>query len=181
MWQVENEPYLAVFAADQCDPLDEGFLEEEIALVRSLDQRPVLMTDSGNLGTWIGAYRRGDAFGTSAYLYFWNQAVGAYRTILPPAYYRAKTNLVRVFFGEKHVILSELSLEPWLGASINDVPLATQLSRMNIEKFDEIIEYARKTNFDMQYLWGVEWWYYMKEKQNHPEFWSAARELFHEE
>jgi len=28
-----------------------------------------------------------------------------------------------------------------------------------------------KTNFDEQYLWGVEWWYYLREK-GHPEIWN---------
>lgn len=70
-WQVENEPYLSLFAYEHCGELDESFLEEEIALVKSLDPtRPVLVTDSGNLGTWRGAYAHGDSFGTSVYVYF---------------------------------------------------------------------------------------------------------------
>ena len=52
-WQVENEPYLKAFAFDHCGPLDEEFLKEEIALVHSLDARPVLLTDSGNLGKGV--------------------------------------------------------------------------------------------------------------------------------
>ncbi len=179
IWQVENEPYLRVFAEDQCGNLDESFLKEEISLVRALDpSRPVLLTDSGNLGTWAGAYRQGDVFGTSVYLYFWNPTLGAFRTVLPPAYYRVKANLMQLLFGTRPVIVSELSLEPWLAASINDVSLDEQLSRMNIDKFNEIIQYARQTSFDVQYLWGVEWWYYMKTKGGHPEFWDAGRELF---
>lgn len=178
MWQVENEPYLPVFAESACGELDEGFFKEEVALVHSLDSRPVLITDSGNLGTWAGAYRAGDIFGTSVYLYFWNDELGAFRTILPAAYYRIKANIIRILFGARPIILSELSLEPWLAAAIGDVPLDEQLSRMNMEKFGEIVEYGRKTHFDTQYLWGVEWWYYMKTKQGHPEFWDAGKELF---
>lgn len=178
MWQVENEPYLRFFADTYCGVLDENFLDEEIALVKSLDARPILITDSGNLGYWTSAYRRADVFGTSVYLYFWNDAVGAFRTILPSAYYRVKANLMRMFFGVRPIIVSELSLEPWLGVSIRDVPLQEQLERMSIDKFYEIIAYAQETSFGMQYLWGVEWWYYMKTKQNHPEFWEAGKALF---
>ncbi len=180
MWQVENEPYLRVFADAECGALDEAFLQREIDLVRSLDVRPVLLTDSGNLGTWAGAYRRSDVFGTSVYLYFWNERLGAYRTILPSAYYRIKENATRLLFGARPVILSELSLEPWLAASIHDVPLEEQLSRMSMAKFDEILAYARDTRLDTQYLWGVEWWYYLKTRHGHPEFWDAARRLFSE-
>lgn len=177
-WQVENEPYLSAFAREICGELDEEFLKEEIALVRSLDpSRPVLVTDSGNLGTWAGAYRAGDAFGTSVYVYFWNPDIGQFKTILPPAFYRMKENLMRVLFGKKPVFLIELSGEPWLIEPVRDVPIETQLTRMDLAKFEEIIAYARNTRFDTQYLWGVEWWYYMKGK-GHPEFWQKAQELF---
>lgn len=178
MWQIENEPYLRAFAEGVCDALDEEFLQKEIDLVRSLDSRPILLTDSGNLGAWAGAYKRSDVFGTSIYLYFWNKPLGAFRTILPPAYYRVKANFAELFFGKRPIILSELSLEPWLAASIGDVPLSEQLSRMNIGKFDEIVNYARSTRIGIQYLWGVEWWYYMKTKEKHAEFWDAGRALF---
>ncbi len=178
LWQVENEPYLSVFADDQCGALDEDFLREEIALVRSLDTRPILITDSGNLGTWAGAYRSGDVFGTSVYLYFWNERFGAFRTVLPATYYRIKVNAMRLFFGARPAIVSELSLEPWLAASIGDVSLNEQLSRMDIKKFWEIVEYGRATRFGAHYLWGVEWWYYMKTKHAHPEFWDAGRDVF---
>ena len=88
-WQVENEPYLGVFATEFCGALDEDFLKEEIALVRSLDPtRPILVTDSGNLGIWKEPYKLGDAFGTSVYVYFWNPELGQFKTILPPWFYR---------------------------------------------------------------------------------------------
>lgn len=176
MWQVENEPFLPVFANEHCGNTDKEFFVDELALVRTLDARPILVTDGGNFGTWAEAYHAGDVFGTSVYLYFWNETTGIFRTILPPAYYRVKTNLMR-FLGVKPVILSELSLEPWLAASIHSVSLEDQLARMNADTFDEVITYARKTSFAMQYLWGVEWWYYMRE-HGHPEFWNRAKTLF---
>lgn len=177
MWQVENEPFLRVFAHDQCGELDVDFFDEELSLVRFLDDRPILITDGGNTGLWAGAYKRADVFGTSMYLYFWNETAGAFRTALPSAYYRVKANLMRIIFGEREVILSELSLEPWFGAAVETVPLQEQLERMNIRKVDEIIAYAKKSHLGTQYLWGVEWWYYMKVRE-HPEFWEKARVLF---
>jgi hypothetical protein len=177
-WQVENEPFLEVFAHDHCGDLDEDFLKQEIALVRELDpSRPVLITDSGNLGTWSGAYRAGDLFGTSVYVYFWNPELGQFRTVLPPWFYRVKEHLMGLLFGEKKTLLIELSLEPWLIESVEDVPLETQFERMDLTKMDEILAYARKTGFDQQYLWGAEWWYWLK-KQGHPEFWERGKEIF---
>ncbi len=180
-WQVENEPYLTVFATEHCgDTLDEDFLREEVALVRSLDPtRPILVTDSGNLGTWRGAYEKGDAFGTSVYVYFWNPELGQFRTILPPWFYRAKENLVKLFYGEKETFLIELSLEPWLVESVASVPLDVQYSRMDIEKMEEILAYARDTRYENQYLWGAEWWYWLREQGNET-FWERGKRIFEE-
>lgn len=181
-WQVENEPYLTVFATEHCgEELDEEFLREEIALVRSLDPtRPILVTDSGNLGTWSGAYENGDAFGTSVYVYFWNPELGQFRTILPPWFYRVKENVIKLFHGDKETFLIELSLEPWLVESVTAVPLDVQYSRMNIEKMDEILAYAEKTRYTHQYLWGAEWWYWLRE-QGDSSFWERGVQLYSKE
>jgi hypothetical protein len=179
-WQVENEPYLGVFARDHCAPLDEAFLEEEIALVKSLDPtRPVLVTDSGNLGTWRGAYKNGDSFGTSVYVYFWNPELGQFRTVIPPWYYRVKENIVQLFYGEKETFLIELSAEPWLVEPVVDVSIDVQYSRMDLDKFNEILEYAKKTRYERQFLWGGEWWYWLN-KQGHTDMWERGREVFSE-
>lgn len=179
-WQIENEPYLEVFAYEHCGKLDETFLEEEIALIRSLDPtRPILVTDSGNLGTWKDAYKQGDAFGTSVYVYFWNPELGQFRTILPPWFYRVKENMMRLLYGEKKTFLIELSLEPWLLEPVVDAPLEVQYSRMDTEKFDAILEYARDTRYDEQYLWGGEWWYWLKE-QGETDMWERGKRVFQE-
>jgi hypothetical protein len=177
-WQVENEPFLEVFAYEHCGEHDVALLEEEIALVKSLDtSRPVLVTDSGNLGTWRGAYSRGDMFGTSVYVHFWNPELGQFRTVLPPWAYRVKDNLMNIVYGEKPTVLIELSAEPWLLEPIVDVPLDVQFTRMNLEKFEDILEYAAQTHFEEQYLWGAERWYWLK-LQDQPEMWNRGQKLF---
>lgn len=177
-WQIENEPYLQVFAFEHCGELDEEFLLEEIELVRKLDPtRPILVTDSGNLGKWASAYKHGDAFGTSVYVYFWNPELGQFKTVLPPWFYRAKENFISLFYGDKPTFLIELSAEPWLLEPVVDVDIETQYSRMDLDKVDEIIAYARETRYDKQYLWGAEWWYWLKEK-GHPELWEKGQEIF---
>lgn len=180
-WQIENEPFLELFAYAECGNLDVAFLDEEIALVRELDgTRPILITDSGNLGTWYGAWRRGNIFGTSVYVYLWNEKVGPLRTLLPPRWYQFKRNVMSILFGEKETLLIELSAEPWLLTPISETPIETQLSRMNIQKFEEILAYAKETGLEKQYLWGAEWWYWLH-TQGKSEFWERARILFREE
>lgn len=181
LWQVENEPFLEVFAYEHCGELDVELLEREIAFVKELDPtRQILVTDSGNLGTWFGAYSRGDQFGTSVYVHLWNPQTGPIRTILPSWFYRVKDNVMAILYGEKPTMLIELSAEPWLIEPIVDVPLETQFSRMNLEKLEEILEYAKDTHFDRQYLWGAEWWYWLH-LQDRSEIWERGKRLFAKE
>jgi hypothetical protein len=178
LWQVENEPFLEVFAYEHCGDTDEAFLASEVALVRSLDEtRPILVTDSGNLGTWAGAWRNGDVFGTSVYVHFWNPELGQFRTILPPWFYRLKEGVMTLRYGQQETLLIELSAEPWLVAPITETDIETQFSRMNLEKFEDILAYAEATRFETQYLWGGEWWYWLIER-GHPELWERGKELF---
>ncbi len=181
-WQVENEPYFTMFSRAGCGSFDENFLKEEIALVRKLDpSKPVLLTDSGEWGTWRKAYKNGDVFGTTMYLYVYFKQGGISEPIrypLIPAFYRIKQNIIGTIFGKKPSIVIELPAEPWLLQPIVDTPLNAQLERMGMDKFNEMIRFSSKTGFDSFYLWGAEWWYWMKTRQNNPEFWERAGELF---
>lgn len=180
-WQVENEPFLTTFARHHCgDFLDENLLKEEIALVKKLDpDTPILVTDSGELGLWYKAYRNGDAFGTSLYLYIWNHQIGPMKYPIPPAFFRIKQNAISFVYEEKPVILIELSAEPWLLEPIIEADFKTMHDRMTLDKFNKVINFAKKTDFEKQYLWGAEWWYWMKQK-GYPEYWERAKEIFKE-
>jgi len=48
---------------------------------------------------------------------------------------------------------------------------------MNPEKFADILEYARGTRYDTQYLWGAEWWYWLH-LQGESDMWEMGKELF---
>lgn len=177
-WQVENEPFLEVFAFEHCGPLDEDFLYQEIDLVRSLDSsRPILVTDSGNLGLWSGAYQAGDVFGTSVYIHFWNPELGQFRTVLPPFVYRVKDRVMRLLYGAQETMLIELAAEPWLLEPIVDVPLSVQFQRMDLRKIQDSVDYAKRTRYEKQYLWGGEWWYWLQ-LQGETEIWEWAQTLY---
>ncbi|MBI2674248.1 MAG: beta-galactosidase [Candidatus Yanofskybacteria bacterium] len=177
-WQVENEPFLTGFSRSECGPLDKEFLDEEIALVKSLDDRPILITDSGEIGDWFRAYSRGDVFGTSLYLYVWPRSIGfPIRYPVTPAFFRIKHNLVRLILGAKPSFVVELSAEPWLLQPIVETPTEVQLDRMGIDKFNEMIDFSAKSGFNESYLWGAEWWYWLK-LQGLPDHWERAKQLF---
>ena len=42
----------------------------------------------------------------------------------------------------------------------------------------EDIKFAKQTGLNKFYLWGVEWWYWIKVKYNEPEIWNQAKTLF---
>lgn len=179
-WQVENEPYLEVFAKEYCGEFDKKFFKAQVEFMRSLDNsRPLLVTDSGNLGLWAGPYRSGDAFGTSVYVYFWNPELGQFRSVLPPWFYRVKANIMALLFGSKETMLIELAAEPWLIEPVINVDIDTQYKRMDPKKFEEILIYAKKTRFEKQYLWGAEWWYWLK-INGRSEMWEKGKMLFSE-
>lgn len=177
-FQVENEPYLH-FATQYCDELDPAFLAREVALVRErAPDVPVLVTDSGEMGRWYKAWQAGDIFGTSLYLYVWYGPLGPVRYPIGPWFFRIKQNVAEAFLGKKTTMLIELGLEPWLNKPIKDASLEEQMDRMGRDKMAEVISFARRTGLGEQYVWGAEWWYYMKTVHGDTWFWNTAKELF---
>ncbi len=175
-WQIENEPFLPY---GECPELDVEFLDKEIALVRSLDfKHPIIVTDSGELSIWLRAVKRADIFGTTMYRIIWNKYTGYIKYPLPPKFFWLKANLIHLFYPNKPIIVSELQAEPWGPKLIYEISLEEQFKSMNLEQFYDNIKYAKEVGFPEVYLWGVEWWYWLKEKKNRPEFWEGAKNLF---
>ena len=176
-WQVENEPF---FPFGACPWRDRKFLRKEINLVKSLDQqnRQIILTESGEWSPWTLAPRYGDLVGVTMYRKVWNSDIGIYLSydFFRPIYYWRKSLLARKIFGKK-VIVIELQAEPWGQKLLYDSPLAEQEKTMNLDKFKHNIEFAKKTGFDTFYLWGAEWWHWLKEKQGQPAIWEEAKKL----
>jgi len=175
-WQVENEPF---FPFGECPWVDKKFLEKEIELVKSLDlkNRPIIISDSGEGSFWIQAAKFGDIVGTTMYKKVWFHQLGSYiHYPFPPIFYWRKAQIIKKLFGKK-VIVVELQAEPWGPKLLYELPLKEQEKSMNLRQFQENIEFAKKTGLDAFYLWGGEWWYWMKEKQGKPEIWNEAKNL----
>lgn len=182
MWQVENEPFLGSYALDHCRNFDSDFLDKEIELVRSLDDkgRPIMVTDSGELSTWARSFNRGDVFGTTMYLYAWNSVMGEFRNWwFTPGSYTFREHLWQILKSDNDAIIAELALEPWLNKPVIKESTDVQIRRMSPEKFEKVLEFAKRTGMKTQYLWGAEWWYYMK-LQGEEWYWERGRELFGE-
>ena len=174
-WQIENEPFFP-FGEKGCEKISRDFVKKEIALVKSLDNRPVVITDSGELSTWISTASFADILGISMYRVSWNKLFGYLFYPVFPAFYRERANLIKYLVSD--VIVTELQVEPWAPSSIKLLPLEEQYKSMNISRFYDNIEFARRTGFKEIYLWGIEWWYWLKEAHNNSEFWEASKKLF---
>ncbi len=176
-WQVENEAFLSSFGP--CPPLDVKFFDQEIATVKSLDpSRPILITDSGELSSWIPAGDRGDIFGTTYYRYVYSDSLHRYWTnfYFFSWFYRFKAGILRLLHPGKPVMIAELEAEPWTTNGIPATPIDEQFQTMSMGHFNTIISHAAGTGFSPQYLWGVEWWWWMQQ-HGHPEFWARAKQI----
>ena len=174
-WQIENEPFLRGFG--ECPKFSAEFLDKEIALARSLDPRPIIISDSGELSLWFQAAKRADIFGTTMYRTIWNKYLGYFNYPLPPEFFHFKANIVRSFGTMRRAIVIELQAEPWGPKMAYDLSPEEEANSFSPEKFRDNIEYAQAVGFPEVYLWGAEWWYWKKQNSD-SRYWEIAREVF---
>jgi hypothetical protein len=177
IWQVENEPFIN-FVFGECKKFDKNLIAKEIALVKSLDlEHKILVTDSGELSTWRQASSAGDIFGTTIYRvvmspngWYWHY------DWLPAGFYKLKA----LFWGKSgdNFMVAELQAEPWFGTGLYqvDVPIKEQEKSLNITQLKKNLDYTERIGVSRAYLWGVEWWYWMKTKQNDSRYWDLIKE-----
>jgi hypothetical protein len=175
-WQIENEPF---FNFGECSEITEEFLKQEIKLVKLMDSknRPVIISDSGSNRFWFKTAKLGDMVSISLYRKVWFKELNNYvKYPFPAVFYWRKYQIVKTIFG-KEVFCGELQAEPWGAVLIHELSLEEQQKTMNPEQFQKNIEFAKETGFDKFYLWGAEWWYWLKTKQNQPQIWEEAKNL----
>jgi len=176
IWQVENEPFIN-FRFGECELFDESIVNDEIKLVRLLDpEHKILITDSGELSTWRKAIKAGDIFGTTVYRivmtpkgYYWNY------DWLPAGFYKLKYKFW--FPGDQPFIVSELQAEPWFtGAGANGTTIEEQEKTMNPKRLQKHFDYVEHMGVSRAYLWGAEWWYWMKTEKQDDSYWEMVKQ-----
>lgn len=177
-WQVENEPFFGAFG--KCPKLSRKFLANEIDLVKSIDPlRDIILTESGEFSTWIGAARRTNIIGTSLYRIVWGKLFKVYvHYPIPAIFYQRKTALIKKLFNVDDIIVIELQAEPWGPRSTQELSLEEQSRSMDLEKFKKIVDYTKRAGFSEAYLWGAEWWYWLKQVHQDDSMWEEAKKLF---
>ena len=173
-WQLENEPFFDAFGV--CPESDEEFFKKELAAVKAVDSRPVLVSASGELSSWKKEAKYGDVFGSTLYRVVWGQATGYIRYPIPSWFYGLKAKLAGIKPENRYII--ELQAEPWVpNGKIIYLSPEEENKSFNIDQFKANLQYAINTKFNKTYLWGVEWWYY-KNLNGDKSYWEVAKTIF---
>ena len=175
IWQVENEPLLKF---GECRFFGQDMLAAEIKLVKEMDPKhKIMITDSGELSSWRNTAKAGDLFGTTMYRVVWHKRFGYFTyDWLSPLFYRMKLWLT----GQKkeNAYISELQTEPWIpDHDVKVLDLAEQYKSMTVDRFQKNVDYAQRVGFPRAYLWGAEWWYWMKDAKGVSDFVDYAKTL----
>lgn len=175
-WQVENEPLFNF--GPNCPKMSRDVLKKEIALVKGLDGRLIITTDSGELGRWLPTATVGaDLFGSTMYRVVHNPRIGHFSYPIGPWFFKIKGGMLQMLTRHKTIVGAELQAEPWFATDMWQTPLQEQYELMNPDILHSNVAFARETGFAEHYLWGVEWWYWLKEKHNDPTMWDAAKNI----
>jgi hypothetical protein len=175
-WQLENEALLKGFGRCVDGDYNPKRLRAEYRLVKSLDpQHPVIMTLSDNWGLpW--RQPRPDAYAMSLYRTLVNRRGRYVFSRRPALVYKLRGRIIRLVW-RRPVFIHELQAEPWLAKGMTQTALADQVRHMSPERVLENITYARRAGLPPVDLWGLEWWYWLKEHYDRPEYWQAIKSL----
>lgn len=175
-WQLENEALLKTFGLN--GNFDRKRLIKEFASIKQTDpEHPVIMSLSDSYGL---PFRKPipDIYAMSLYRRVYGK--GKYHiSRRGPKFYKARANLIKLITGRK-VFIHELQTEPWGPKATSELTLKEQNITMNAELLKNNVRFAKDTGLLPSYLWGAEWWYWMKTKHNDPSLWNSAKEVFAE-
>lgn len=179
IWQVENEPF---WPFGTCELIERETIVKEIAAVRTIDSRPILIQDSGEGGIWFPTHSLADKLGISMYrkiwYNFWGLLFGKFVYFQYPLAhwtYKIKADIVGVPYED--ILVTELQAEPW-GPGLNSNLTQEDIDQtMSHHHFLDNIIYAQKGGFKDLYFWGAEWWLFMKQNRNDPYYWDTAKAL----
>ena len=143
-----------------------ALLRRETDIVRALDNRPVITTESGEISPWFRIGALVDRLGVSLYRVTNNPIFGKISYPFRPGFYQKKASLAKALNPNlQAVFITELQLEPWGNKPLKEMNLQDQFKSMDFARTKANIAFAQKPGFNEIYVWGAEWWYWMREPQ----------------
>lgn len=173
-WQLENEALLKTFGLN--GDFSRQRLKDELALVKRHDTaHPIIMSLSDSWGLPVRRPRP-DMFAISLYrrVYGNGQYHFSRRT---PLFYKLRGLAIRLLTA-RPVFIHELQTEPWGPASTAKLTVTEQRITMTEKLLKDNVKFAETTGLLPAYLWGLEWWYWLKVIYNDNRLWQAAKEVF---
>lgn len=178
-YQLENEYFLKVFG--DCPDHSRERLIDEYNFVKALDSsKTLIITRSDNaIPSWPVGDPKGDLTGASVYKRVWDKTVTKryFEYPLPAWYYGFLAGGAELTTG-MDTYIHELQTEAWLpeGYDMRTAPLEEVYKTMSPDMLEERMQYGIDTGMRRIDLWGVEWWYYMKQKRGVPELWETGKQ-----
>jgi hypothetical protein len=176
-YELENEFFMTVFG--ECKDFSRARLITEYNLVKGMDMKhKVIVSRSDN---WVGipiGKPTPDEFAISVYKRVWDATITHryFEYPLPAWFYASLAGSEKLLSG-KDMIIHELQAEPWTpnGLEITQISTKEMYKSMNPQRLKARIAYGEATGMRTIDLWGAEWWYYMKVKQNDPGVWNVVK------
>jgi hypothetical protein len=177
-YQLENEFFLKAFGI--CYDFNRDRLVSEYNLVKSLDPDTTLIVTMSNnaIGTPIGDPKP-DKWAISVYKRVWDKTITRryFEYPIPAWYYAFRAGFTELTRG-RPVFVHELQTEAWTPESFGGnkkSPIKEQYKSMNADMLKDRLAYGKATGMRSYYVWGVEWWYWLKTTQNEPALWDTAK------
>lgn len=181
-YQLENEFFLSVFG--ECPDFTRERLVREYDFVKERDPtRPVIVSRSNNaLGFPIGE-PRADKTAFTVYKRVWDKTITKRYFEYPlPSWFYGFLAGGSELLTDTEVFIHELQTEAWLpeptrdqGFSMIDAPIEELYKSLSPERLVDRLQYAVDSGVRTIDVWGVEWWYQMKENRGAPEIWENAK------
>lgn len=181
-YQLENEYFLTVFG--ECKDFSRDRLVDEYNLVKSLDHNhPVVVSRSNNALGWPVGEPQPDISAVSVYKRVWDRTITNryYEYPFPAWFYASLAGWYELTSGGTNTFVHELQAEAWLpdDYTMQTASIDELYKSLSPDRLRDRFEYGRATGMKKIDLWGVEWWYYMKERRDAPELWNVAEQEFH--
>lgn len=177
-YQLENEYFLSVFG--ECPDHSRERLVDEFNYVKSKDPtRPLIVSRSNNATpSWPIGEPRADKVGASIYKRVFDKTItNRYFEYPYPAWFYAFLAGATEITTGRNTMIHELQTEAWLPEplSMKSAPLDEMYKTFGPDDVAPRIKYGVDTGIRTIDLWGMEWWYHLKENRDAPEIWENAK------
>jgi Beta-galactosidase len=183
-WQIENEPFTRLEIAGG-RWLSPAFVQREIALVRSakLPHQKILLTNAIHLPTpklaedepaFQDSLRLADAVGMNVYTKVPTGAPGQYLEPTPQFWQTLQDWQTTLTQNDREAWIAEAQAEPWEPQQLVAMQKLNYPSASPL-RMRQLVQQLRAMGYGTIMLWGSEYWYWQKQRQQHLWWWEVKR------